>query len=84
MRVIIATNDKVNMRYEVLRKITSTISDSAATEVSFKELLLAYRSDLMKGYIDNFDRMTPGEHAIIIYNMNRDFYLDVYTILSRI
>ena len=64
------TNDEVNMRYEVLRKITSTMSDRAATEVSFKELLLAYRSDLMKGHIDNFDLMTPEEQLLLTRMFN--------------
>ena len=45
-------------------KFISTISDRAATEVSFK-LLFAYRSDLMKGHIDNSDLMTQEEQLLI-------------------
>ena len=64
------SNSDMDKRVEILRKINSTMSDRAATEISFKELLNTYRSDLMKDHVDHFDSMSPEEQYLITRMFN--------------
>ena len=65
--------------FKILKNIQLTMSDRAATECVFNELLPTYREKLLKEHVENFNDLPDVEQYLLtrMYNFFYDLHLTV-------